>query len=268
MHKVNGKTSYLGDENSYSHAAASRLSDGELVGYESMLKALYAVKNGECEYAVLPVENNVEGAVNEVYDELFDSELSIERQLILPVRHSLIAAEGATIDGIKRVVSHPQAIGQCRKFLNGLSVPIEAISSTSAALLRADETTAAIAFKPRAGQAVLARNIQDSALNATRFALLAKARSVSGGKVSISFDLKNEPGALLNVLEVIYRRTVNLTRILSRPHRSGDGEYRFFVDFDYDKPQGELDTLTHEVTASCTAFRFLGRYDCFYADDI
>lgn len=267
MYKVNGKTAYLGDENSYSHAAASRLADA-LVGYASMRKVFDAVESGECKYAVLPLENNVEGAVNEVYDELFESKLFIGRQIVLPVCHSLIAAKGATLDGIKRVVSHPQAIGQCRKFLSGLPVTVEAVSSTSAALLRADDTTAAIALQPRNGQTVIARGIQDSALNATRFALLSEDRSESGGKVSISFDLKNEPGALLNVLEVIYRRTVNLTRILSRPHRSGDGEYRFFVDFDFDRPQKELDALTDDIAKSCSALRFLGRYDCTVADDI
>ncbi|MCM1368370.1 MAG: hypothetical protein NC184_06150 [Roseburia sp.] len=267
MYKVNGKTAYLGDENSYSHAAASRLAD-ELVGYGSMRKVFDAVTGGECEYAVLPVENNVEGAVNEVYDELFDCRLFIARQIVLPVRHSLIAASGATLDGIKRVVSHPQAIGQCRKFLGGLPVTVEAVSSTSAALLRADRETAAIALKPRDGQTVIAKGIQDSALNATRFALLSEERSTAGGKVSVCFDLKNEPGALLNVLDVIYRRAVNLTRILSRPHRSGDGEYRFFVDFDFDRPQSELDALMADVAKSCSAFGFLGRYDCTVAEDI
>lgn len=267
MYKASVKTSYLGDENSYSHAAACRLADGELIGYDTMSKAIAAAVSGECDRAVLPVENNVEGAVNEVYDALFDSGLYIVRQLVLPVRHSLIAAEGMNIDEIKRVVSHPQAIAQCRRFLDGLSVPVEAVASTSYALKKVDDATAAIAFKPCVGQIAIAHGIQDSALNATRFALLAKAPARSGGTVSVSFDLKNSPGALLGVLKAIYDRTVNLTRILSRPHRSGSGEYRFFVDFDYAAEQSELDALLSTVKEHCLVFRFLGRYDCVHADE-
>lgn len=252
----------MGDESSYSHAAAQELIGGELVGYESMSKVIAAAESGECERAVLPVENNVEGAVNEVYDALFDSGLFIAKQLVLPVRHSLIAADGVGLDGLSRIISHPQAIAQCRSFLNRLELPVEAVSSTSAALEKAKGGTAAIAFKPKRGQHVIARGIQDSALNATRFALLTRERGASGGTVSVSFDLKNESGALLGALQAIYDCAVNLTRILSRPHRSGSGKYRFFVDFDFDKSDAELDALLAEVSACCVAFRFLGRYDC------
>ncbi len=252
----------MGDESSYSHAAAQELIGGELVGYESMSKVIAAAESGECERAVLPVENNVEGAVNEVYDALFDSGLFIAKQLVLPVRHSLIAADGVGLDGLSRIISHPQAIAQCRSFLNRLELPVEAVSSTSAALEKAKGGTAAIAFKPKRGQHVIASGIQDSALNATRFALLTRERGASGGTVSVSFDLKNESGALLGALQAIYDRAVNLTRILSRPHRSGSGKYRFFADFDFDKSDAELDALLAEVSACCVAFRFLGRYDC------
>lgn len=252
----------MGDENSYSHAAAQELIGGELVGYESMSKVIAAAESGECERAVLPVENNVEGAVNEVYDALFDSGLFIAKQLVLPVRHCLIAEDGTELDGLTRVLSHPQAIAQCRAFLNGLGLPVEAVSSTSAALAKAHGGTAAIALKPKAGQHAIASGIQDSALNATRFALLTRSRGDGGGTVSVSFDLKNESGALLFALQAIYDRAVNLTRILSRPHRSGSGKYRFFADFDFDKSDAELDVLLGEVAACCEAFRFLGRYDC------
>lgn len=262
VYRANGKTAYLGDESSYSHAAAQELIGGELVGYESMSKVIAAAESGECERAVLPVENNVEGAVNEVYDALFDSGLFIAKQLVLPVRHSLIAADGVGLDGLSRIISHPQAIAQCRSFLNRLELPVEAVSSTSAALEKAEGGTAAIAFKPKRGQHVIASGIQDSALNATRFALLTRERGASGGTVSVSFDLKNESGALLGALQAIYDRAVNLTRILSRPHRSGSGKYRFFADFDFDKSDAELDALLAEVSACCVAFRFLGRYDC------
>lgn len=258
-------TAYLGDGNSYSHAAAVLLAGGALKGYGTMQAVLSAVGT-ECGAAVLPVENNVEGAVNEVYDALFDCELYVKKQLVLPVRHSLIAAEGATLGDIRRVVSHPQAIAQCRRFLDGLGVPVMSAASTSAALQLVDETTAAVAFKPKDGQRALAVGIQDSALNATRFALLTPERSDGGATVSVAFDLVNEPGALLTALKSLYDRNVNMTRILSRPNRSGDGRYRFFVDFDFDGGSAALDETLADLKKCCTALRFLGRYDCVHAE--
>ncbi len=259
-------TAYLGDGNSYSHAAAVRLAGGALKGYGT-LQAVLAAVGTECGAAVLPVENNVEGAVNEVYDALFDSELYIDSQLVLPVRHSLIAADGVKIGDIRRVVSHPQAIAQCRRFLGELGVPVMSAASTSAALKLVDGETAAVAFRPCDGQIALASGIQDSALNATRFALLSPVMSDRGATVSVAFDLLNEPGALVTALKTLYDRNVNMTRILSRPHRSGDGQYRFFVDFDFEGSGEELGAALSELKRCCTAFRFLGRYDCAHADD-
>lgn len=256
----------MGDEYSYSHAAAMRMSGGALKAYSTMSETIAAVGR-DCEYAVLPVENNVEGAVNEVYDAFFDSGLYIERELVLPVRHSLIAENGTGLGDITKVCSHPQAIAQCRKFLDRLGVPVVAVASTSAALAAAKGGTAAIAFAPKAGQTALAKNIQDSAMNATRFALLTKVKTNTGGTVSVAFDLKNTPGALLSALSVINARGINMSRILSRPHRSGNGRYRFFIDFDFDGTELELNGLFGELGSCCSDFRFLGRYDCTTATD-
>ncbi len=242
------------------------MSRGALKAYSTMSETIAAVGR-DCDHAVLPVENNVEGAVNEVYDAFFDSGLFIERELVLPVRHSLIAARGVDLCDVKTVCSHPQAIAQCRKFLDKLGVPVVAVASTSAALAAVGNGTAAIAFRPKDGQYAAATCIQDSAMNATRFALLTKDRTNMGGTVSIAFDLKNSPGALLSALSVINARGINMSRILSRPHRSGNGRYRFFVDFDFDGTDGELCELFDGIMRCCSEFRFLGRYDCSTATD-
>lgn len=258
---VEGITAYLGDEYSYSYAACRALASGTYRAYGTMSKVLAAAAERECEYAVLPIENNIEGAVNEVCDALFDSGLFIGAQYVLPVRHSLIAERGTRFGDITRIVSHAQAIGQCRVFLSGLDgVTVSAVSSTSEALLAAHGTTAAIAYKPRAGQEVLRVGIQDSELNATRFALLCREPNASGSCASIIFDLENKPGALLAALDAAYRRGVNLTRILSRPHRSGDGGYRFFVDFDCADAL-DVEGMLADVEKHTAAFRFLGQYD-------
>ena len=254
-------TAFLGDENSYSHAAAQMLTDGALKGYDTVSSVISAVMRGDTDTAVVPTENSVEGAVNEVYDTLSGSGLFIARQIILPIRHSLIAAEGATLSSVKRIRSHAQAIGQCRNFLSKLNVTVEAVSSTSAAISLVDDESAAIGFKPKAGQTVLATDIQDSMLNATRFSLLTKERSVDGQTVSISFDLKNKPGALLAALNVLSGAGVNMTRIISRPHRSGDGRYRFFVDFDYADGTEKLEAFLEEIKSACDGLWFLGRYE-------
>lgn len=257
----NGITAYLGDETSYSYAAASRLTVGEKRGYDTMTKVIAAVRSGEASAAVLPIENNVEGSVNEVYDALFDTGLHITKQLVLPVRHSLIAARGATVKGLTRIMSHPQAIAQCRKFLSALDIPIVAVSSTSEALARADMTSAAIAFRPLEGQTVLSSGIQDSSSNATRFVLLSSESSANGSAVSVVFDLVNEPGALVSALSVISSFGVNMTRIVSRPNRSGNGEYRFFVDFDFTGGDAEFSALKQKLGAHCRKLCILGRYD-------
>lgn len=267
VHEVKSKTAYLGDEYSYSHAAAKSLSDGELISFGTLSQAVFAVGK-TCDCCVVPVENNVEGAVNEVYDALFDSGLYIERQLVLPVRHSFIVKTGTEIQDVTRVMSHAQAIGQCRRFLEtlGKNVTVVAAPSTSEALKHVDEHTAAIAFKPREGQTAIAKSIQDSATNATRFSLLSKTRSTEGKTVSIAFDLKNEPGALLDVLSAICNIGINLTRILSRPHRDGSGKYRFFIDFDFDKSASELDGVLSGIALHCMELRYLGRYNVDTAD--
>lgn len=260
----NSVTAYLGDENSYSHAAAVLLVDGELNGYDTISKVIAAAST-ECDSAVVPVENNVEGAVNEVYDALFDRGLYMQKQLVLPVRHSLIAPIGVQKSDIERILSHPQAIAQCRNYLKGFDVPVVAVGSTSEALGLAVGRTAAIGMKPLPGQAVIDSNIQDSSTNATRFALLGKTATEEGGTVSVAFDLKNEPGTLLAALTVIDDAGINMTRILSRPHRSGDGKYRFFVDFDFCGTAEELKSLFGAIGNSCEAFRYLGRYDVLHA---
>lgn len=257
----------MGDEYSFSYAAANRLSSGAYRAYDRLSKVISAVGN-ECEYAVVPVENNIEGAVNEVYDALFDAELFIVSELVLPVKHCLVAERGMTLDRIKRVASHPQAIGQCHRFLSGLDVEVEAVSSTSKALGVAVGTTAAIAIGPRDGQEILCAGIADSPLNATRFAVLGKAPVESGGTASVMFDLKNEAGALLRALDVFYRRDVNMSRILSRPSRKGDGKYRFSVDFDCLLSGDGLTEFLAKLGEHCVELKFLGRYDCETVEDI
>ena len=257
----------MGDEHSFSYAAASRLSRGGFTPCETLSGVIAAVGKN-CEYAVVPVENNIEGTVNEVYDALYGAGLYIVGELVLPVRHCLIAERGVTIDKIEKVVSHAQAIGQCHRFLTELGVKVEAKASTSKALRCAVGTTAAIAIGPRDGQEILRTDIADSQLNATRFAVLGKAPIAKGGSVTVMFDLKNESGALYKILEVFYKRGVNMSRILSRPNRKGDGNYRFSVDFDCRMTADELDGLLKKLSGYCTEFRFLGRYDCETVADI
>lgn len=260
VHNTDEKIAYLGDEYSYSHEAARRLTALPLRAYGSMSEVIDAV-GAECAGAVLPLENNVEGAVGEALDALAERKLKISAELVLPIVHSLIAADGVKLSDVRQIVSHAQAIGQCRKFLSECDCKVLASPSTSAALLRVGGDTAAIAFKPRPGQYAVKTHIQDSALNATRFALVTRATRRDGNTVSVRFDVVNAPGALARVLDYLYRRGVNLTRILSRPHRSGNGEYRFFADFEFSRDNAELDALLGGMKEFCRELDLLGRYD-------
>ena len=260
VHKTDEKIAYLGDEYSYSHEAARRCTELPICAYGSMSEVIDAVGT-ECSGAVMPLENNVEGAVGEALDALAERRLKISAELVLPIVHSLIAEDGVKLSDVRQIVSHAQAIGQCRKFLSEFDCKIMAAPSTSAALLRVGGDTAAIAYKPRRGQYAVKTHIQDSVLNATRFALVTRDMRRDGGTVSVRFDVANAPGELAHVLDYLYECGVNLTRILSRPHRSGNGEYRFFADFDFTRDNAALDGLLDRMKEYCRELDLLGRYD-------
>lgn len=254
---------YLGDENSHSYAAAAAVA-GDKVGKTSIRSVIRAVAAEQADECVVPIENSIEGTVNECVDTLLGAGLYIKREILLPIHECLIGKAGAKKEDLKIVYSHPQALSQCRKYLekNFMHVTVEALSSTSAALQKVtDVSVGAIARRPSAGLEVLESDIEDYENNTTRFVVLSRTPSYEGEKVSVVFDTANEPGALLSVLEVFKENRLNLTKIESRPGKSGLGHYIFYVDFLMKGGKDELFDIMTKLGKRTSFLKFLGKYE-------
>lgn len=204
--------------------------------------AFDAVDTGRASHAVLPVENSIEGTVAQVNDLLLEHDLTITKEVIVPIDHCLIANPGAAIDDIRIVYSHPQALGQCRKFLarhpRWTQVPsYDTAGSVKMIKERGKTHEAGIASRRSAviyRMRVLAEGIQTDHENYTRFFVLEKhPRTIADAdKTSIAFVAKNVPGSLHACLGEFAKRSINLTKLESRPRRERPWNYVFFADFD------------------------------------
>lgn len=262
------KISYFGDTRSHTFAAVSFLlgEEGakgyETDGCETVYEALRRVRDGESDAAAVPIENSFEGTVTATEDALGDLRLYIVREIVLPVRQNLIVKNGVTLKDIRRVYSHPQALAQCRATLRSLlpQAVTEQVAYTSAGLDKLDDDSAAIARAPQDGQTILKADITDSPDNCTRFVLVKAAPARTGNKFSVRFSAANRPGALVEVLNELYARGLNMVKIESRPAKKRMGQYVFYVDFlltEAYKPDAVLSAIAEKAED----LRFLGRYE-------
>ncbi|TET26380.1 MAG: prephenate dehydratase [Dehalococcoidia bacterium] len=208
---------------------------------ESLDDVFKAVERGEVEYGIVPIENSLEGSISRVYDLFLDSSLKVCGETELRVVHCLIANPGTRLDSIKKVYSHPQALGQCKAFLKHLSCELIPTYDTAGSVKMIKEkkiTDGGAVASARAaeiyGMEVIAKEIEDNSNNFTRFFILSKQDSPPTGndKTSIVFSLKHRPGTLYESLKEFASRKVNLTKIESRPTRQKPWEYNFYLDFD------------------------------------
>ncbi len=232
------KVAYLGPEHTYSHEAAiNRFGASAQFDPQPSIAAVFqALENERADYGVVPVENSTEGSVGLTLDLLTETPLVIIGEILLPIRHALMAREGASFI---RIVSHQQSLGQCRNYLaaNYPHCDLEAVASNSFGAQRAaeDSTCAAIASVAAAkayGLTVIAANIQDVAQNTTRFLVMGRESTPRSGadKTSLLFAVPERAGALHGALSLFSREKINLTMIQSRPQRERSWEYIFFVD--------------------------------------
>ncbi|WP_178915819.1 prephenate dehydratase [Natronomonas gomsonensis] len=257
----------LGPEGTYSHRATQAVAD-DIDFVESVTGIVEGVASGEYERGVIPIENSIEGSVTESLDALADRNVAVVREIVTPIQHALLAQAGE----FDIVASHPQALAQCREYLNEEypSAKTEAVASTARGVERAreDASVAAIGHPATAGDdlQVLARDIQDSTSNATRFVVLAPEteRNDAGGKSSvIVYPNTNHPGLLLEMLEPFADRDINLSRVESRPSGERLGDYMFHFDFAaglYEERAQEAIEELRDI-ASNGWVRVLGSYD-------
>jgi len=235
---------FQGEKGAYSEDACFKYFGDSVrtMPFPDFLSVFEAVEKDKVTHAVAPVENSIEGSVAQVNDLLLDHDLTISGEVIVPVKHYLMAYDGATIESIKEVLSHPQALGQCRKFLN--SRPewrvVPTYDTAGSARIVAEEKRkdrAAIASKRAAsvyGLKILKEEIQSEMVNFTRFFVLEKNPGPVEGanKTSIVFATKNAPGALHKCLGEFASRNVNLSKLESRPRKNKPWVYVFYADFE------------------------------------
>jgi prephenate dehydratase len=269
------RIAYLGPPGSFSEEAVARcdLSRGdEPVPCTTFADAYAALRRGEVEGALLPIENSIEGSVGGNLDLLVhDPGPLIRREVLVPVHQHLLAPAGTRLEDVRRVISHPQPVGQCSRFLRErlAGIPIEPANSTSDAARRAAAAgagTAAIASRAAAdryGLAILAESIQDVAENVTRFLLVAPQDEAATGRdrTSIAFTLdRDRPGGLYEVLGEFARWGINLSKIESRPMKEALGHYVFFIDFERHRSDPQAAAALAGVGARVEKLIVLGSY--------
>ncbi len=273
------KVGYLGPPGTFGEQAALRQDPrAELVPLPSHAAVVFAVRDSLVEAGVAPIENSLEGAVSETVDTLVQSEtVYISGEIVLPVEQCLIAAPGTQADRLTVIMSHPQALAQCRAYLESQcpNARLDAALSTAAAVEEAVRTPGAGAIGTRraaelTGGEVLAAGIQDVPHNKTRFVLLERSDCSPTGddKTSIAFTVAHDrPGTLISVLREFSDRGINLTRIESRPSREDLGIYIFLVDLQGHRKDAAPAEALAAVEAQSYYFRLLGSYPRFREEE-
>jgi chorismate mutase/prephenate dehydratase len=268
---------YQGTEGAYSQLAALHHFAGasrpiRCVGYHSFREMLEAVKAGKIDYAVLPIENSIAGSINESYDLLAATGLSLVGEELQPIAHCLIGAADVAVSDIRRVYSHPVALAQCGEFLETLEdCHVEAFVDTAMAVEKVkqdgDPTQAAIASEQAAavhGLPILRRDIADHPENYTRMVIVAaKPEHHEQGvpcKTSLIFSTVHEQGALARCISIFAERGLNLTKIESRPKPDTPFEYIFYVDFEGNVDRETTQAALLELEAVTTFLTVLGSY--------
>jgi len=237
------KVAFQGEKGAYSEMAVYTFfsKTAEVQPCRDLKDVFESVKTQEAQFGVVPVENSLEGSVNQTYDLFLTYELKVCGEVIVRVSHCLLANKGTTLKQIRTVYSHPQALAQCRNFLERSSWELIPTYDTagSAKMLkeRALKDAAAIASERAAdlyGLKILAKEIEDNPNNYTRFFVLAKkdAPKTGNDKTSIIFSAAHKPGSLYQALGEFAKRGISLTKIESRPTKQTPWEYNFYLDFE------------------------------------
>ena len=268
------KVAFCGTEGAFAHIAAGKIfPSAKRVAYSTFADAYDAVVNGDCDAAVLPMENSSAGEVGQVADLLFSGSLYVNMTYDLAVQHDLLVIPGASIDGIREVYSHPQALSQCAPFIRAHGLREHEYVNTAMAAeyvaKKGDPTVAAIASEQAAelyGLKVAVSSINETTNNTTRFGVLSKARSKNPGgrqmdmRFILMFTVRNEAGSLARAIDIIGKYGYNMQSLRSRPMKELLWQYYFYVE-----AEGNIDTdngsaMLNELSGCCDQLKLIGSY--------
>ena len=260
-----------GVEGAYSQIACEKIFKSPFILYFKNFDGVFtAIEQGLCQYGILPIENSSAGSVKKVYDLMIHHNFSIVRTFRLKIDHNLLAAPGATLEGIKEVYSHEQAINQCSELLSSMQgvkvIPVENTAVAAEMVSKSGRTdVAALSSRSCAelyGLKCLASSVQDKGNNYTRFICISKRLEIYPGadKTSIMMILNHRPGALYKVLARMYVLGINVTKLESRPLPDRDFEFMFYFELDTSIYSEEFVQLMCELDDLCEEFKYLGSY--------
>ena len=260
---------YLGPEATFTHQAAIRRFGSSLryAAQKTISDVFNEVSRSRADYGVVPVENSTEGIVTHTLDMFVDSDLKIVAQIVLSIQHCLVGK--VKMDDVKKLYSHPQALAQCRGWVQNHLPHVEIIESSSttrAAELACQEKNAVAIASSLAAERyqlkILERDIQDNSINATRFLVLGRQCGPATGRdrTSLMLSIAHEVGALHRALAPMRRHRLNMTRIESRPSKRKAWEYFFFVDCDGHVQDEKVAKAIEQLSKQCSFVKVLGSY--------
>ena len=265
------KVAFLGPEGTFTEQAALKH-----FGHSAQTEPMSAidevfreVEAGSSHYGVVPVENSTEGVVNHTLDSFLSSNLKISGEVVLRIHQHLLISDVTKTSNITRIYSHSQSLAQCRKWLDAHYPNAERIAVSSnaeaARRIKGEWNAVAIAGEMAAskyGLIKLAENIEDQPDNSTRFLIIGNDSVGPSGddKSSVVISMRNEPGALHELLEPFHRFKIDLTRVETRPSRTGNWNYVFFIDFNGHIDEDNVKAALAEIASRAADLRILGSY--------
>jgi prephenate dehydratase len=265
------RAGFMGRVGSFSHKACQQyFGDAvEEVPLPTFRSIFEAIKAGQVDYGVIPLENSLSGSIHENYDLLREYDLQLIGELQIRITQNLLAKPGTELGAIRRVLSHPQGFEQCRRFLSQYDWEHVAVSDTAGAAERvsagADPGDAAIANQTAAehyGLVVVAQGIEDNPRNFTRFVVVSREpiEKRKAAKTSLICSARNEPGALFAILQVFAENQINMIKLESRPIPGEPWKYMFYIDLEANLESPELAPVCAAIAEKSEYLKILGCY--------
>lgn len=264
------KVAYSGVEGAFAHIAAGRIfPESNRISFRDFKSAYKAVVNGEADVAVLPIENSYAGEVGQTIDLIFSGNLVVNGIYELEIHQNLLGIPGSTVEDIRKVTSHPQALGQCHDYIRFRGFDAEEANNTAIAAKTVadakDKSLGAIASAETAeiyGLKILEANINKSGENTTRFAVLSKVKAESPDLTSsvLMFTVKHEAGSLANAISIIGKYGYNMTALRSRPLKKHSWQYYFYIEIDGRTDTQEGQKMISELNNVCDKLKIAGTF--------